>query len=169
MITITSNGRLFIDGKKSNFSIYEFVAPEIWNKWGVRSLRYVQEAIIRGSQLLRNATGLSVTICNYKWGGVYKDSGTRILESYIRMYGAKGREKYILTYSMHKFCGAADLKIGNLTSHEMADLVFKNEKELMAIGITRIENPDMTKGRTKDWLHIDAAQVGLNYIIKVNP
>lgn len=173
MITVKHNGRIYIDDEESNFFIYEFVAPEIWAKWGLSSLRYIQEAIIRGSQLLRDKTALPITICNYKQGGTYNDSGTRILESYQRMYASKSKEiqlaKYLATYSMHKFCGAGDLKIGKLTSHEMADIVFENEKELMEIGIKRIENPDKTKGKNRDWLHMDSALTGLDYIIKVNP
>lgn len=173
MITVSSNGRIYIDGIESNFFVYEFVAPEIWSKWGVSAIRYIQESIIIASQLLRDKTNLPVTICNYKQGGTYKDSGTRILESYIRMYSHKSYEiqlaKYLATYSMHKFCGADDLKIGKLTSHQMAEVVFENEKELMAIGITRIENPDKTKGKNRDWLHIDTAITGLDFILKVNP
>lgn len=170
MITIKTDGRIYIDEEKSNFYIFEFVAPEIYAKWGNRSLRYVQEAIIRGTQLLRTVTGLPTTVCNYKTGGAYKDSGTRILESYERMYGkTKGKGKYLATYSMHKFLGAADLKIGSLSSNEMAKFVFDNEKELMEIGIRRIENPDKTKGKVRSWLHIDTGNTGLDYIVKVNP
>jgi len=170
MITVKNNGKLFIDGKESNFYIHEFVAPEIWEKWGTRSLRYIQEAIIRGTQFLRTNSGLPVTVNNYKTGGTCKDSGTRTKESYERMYGkSKGQSKYLATYSMHKFCGATDLKIGSLTSHQMAALVEKYEKELMALGIRRIENPDKTKGKNRDWLHIDTGNTGLDYIVKVDP
>ena len=170
MITVKSNGRIYIDEIESNFFVYEFVAPEIWAKWGLSAIRYIQESIIRASQLLRDKTGLPITICNYKQGGTYKDSGTRILESYERMCGInEGLERYLATYSMHIFCGAGDLKIGDLTSHEMADVVFENEKELMEIGIRRIENPDKTKGKNRDWLHMDSAITGLPYILKVNP
>lgn len=171
MITVKNNAKIYIDSKESNFYAHEFVAPEIWEKWGTRSIRYIQESIIRGAQFLRNKAGVGVTICNYKFGGTYRDSGTRTLQSYERMYGGKtkGKAKYLATYSMHKFTGAADLKIGKLTSHQMAALVDKYEKELMEIGIRRIENPDKTKGRNRDWLHIDTANTGLDYIIKVNP
>lgn len=171
MITVKSGGRIYIDGSKSNFYIYEFVAPEVWSKWGIRSLRYIQEAIIRGSQLLRTKSGLSITINNYRASGTYRDSGTRTLESYQRMYSNKttGKAKYLKTYSMHKFCGAVDLKIGKLSSTEMAKILFENEKELMEIGIRRIENPDKTKGKNRDWLHIDTGSSGLDYIVKVNP
>ena len=170
MITVKSGGKIFIDNKESNFYVHEFVAPEIWEKWGIRSLRYIEEAIIRGTQLLRTESGLPVTVNNYLTGGTYKDSGTRTLQSYQRMYGgkAKGQSKYLATYSMHKFCGASDLKIGKLSSHQMAELVFKYENELMEIGIRRIENPDKTKGY-RDWLHIDTGNSGLDYIVKVNP
>lgn len=171
MITVKSGGKIFIDGKESNFYVHELVAPEIWNKWGTRSIRYIQEPIVRAAQFLREKAGVGITINNYKSGGTYRDSGTRTLESYQRMYGgkAKGQTKYLSTYSMHKFTGAADLKIGKMTSHQMAALVDKYEKELMEIGIKRIENPDKTKGRSRDWLHIDAATTGLDYIVRVNP
>lgn len=171
MITVKSGGKIFIDGKESNFYVHEFVAPEIWNKWGTRSIRYIQASVVKAAQFLRGKAGVGITINNYASGGAYKDSGTRTLESYGRMYGGptKGKSKYLSTYSMHKFCSASDLKIGSLTSHQMAALVDKYEKELMKIGICRIENPDKTKGKNRDWLHIDTATTGLEYIVKVNP
>lgn len=175
MITVGNNARIFIDGVQSNFYVYELVAPEIYTKWGVRAIRYVQESLIRGIQLLRTKTGLPTTVCNYKAGGVYKDSGTRIRESYDRMYGSKskGLKVYLTSYSMHKFCGAADLKIGKLTSHQMAAVVFENQAKLMEIGIRRIENPEKTQSKHgklgRDWLHIDTAITGLDYIVKVDP
>jgi len=170
MITVKSNGRIYIDGKKSNFFVYEFVAPEIYIKWGNRAIRYIEESIILAAQFLRTELGLPITICDYNGGGAYKDSGTRTKESYDRMYGTdKGLAKYLATYSMHKFCGAADLKIGTMSSHQMAEEVEDMESELMAIGIKRIENPDKTKGRNRDWLHMDTAITGLDYIVKVNP
>jgi len=170
MITIGNNARISIDGEQSNFLVYELVAPEIYLKWGVRAIRYVQEPLIRAAQFLRGETGLPITVCNYKAGGPYKDSGTRSLESYMRMCGAeKGVERYLDTYSMHKFCGALDLKIGDLSSHEMADLIRKYENILINMGIRRIENPEKTKGKVRDWLHMDTAITGLDYIVQVNP
>lgn len=173
MIKVDSTGRIFIDGEKSNFYVHEFVTPETFKKWGARSLRYIEEAVIRGAQVLRDASGLSITICDYNGGGPYRDSGTRILESYQRMYSSKSKEaqlqKYLKTYSMHKFGGAADLKIGKMTSHEMEKLVRDNEEELLRVGIRRIENPDKTKGKNRDWLHIDTGNTGKPYIVQVNP
>lgn len=171
MISVKSGGKIFIDGKESNFYVHEFVAPEIWAKWGTRSIRYIQASVVKAAQFLREKSGASITINNYEFGGTYRDSGTRTLESYQRMYGgkAKGQSRYLGTYSMHKFCGAVDLKIGKMSSHQMSDLVDKYEKELMNIGICRIENPDKTKGKSRGWLHIDTATTGLNYIIRVNP
>ncbi len=176
MNKITTKGaRIYINGKSSNFNIHEFVAPEIYEKWGnIQSLRYIDEAIILAAQFLRDKTGLGVTINDYAYGGQYRDSGTRSADSYGRMYGAsKGQDKYIMTYSMHKFCGAADLKIGSngeyMSSEEMAELVLDHEDELMDIGIRRIENPKFTVGKSKDWLHIDTGNSGSDIIIQVNP
>ena len=174
MITVDNNARIFINKVESNFFVYEFVAPEIWNKWGVSSIRYIQEPIILATQFLRTKTGLPITICDWKSGGTYKDSGTRVKESYDRMYGEEeGLNKYLATYSMHKFCGADDLKIGSLTSKEMADVVKENEKPLMEIGIKRIENPQKTQSKHgklgRDWLHMDTAITGLPFILQVDP
>lgn len=175
MITVGNNARIYIDGVKSNFYVHELVAPEIYTKWGIRAIRYVQEPLIRAVQFLRDKTGLPITVCSYKSGGTYRDSGTRCLESYIRMYGGKvkGLAKWLATYSMHRFAGALDLKIGKLTSFQMAKLIFKYSKELMAFGIRRIENPEKTQSKHgklgRDWLHMDTALTGLDYIVKVNP
>lgn len=174
-IIYTKDAQIYIDGKVSNFNIHEFVSPEIYEKWGnVQSLRYIDESIILAAQFIRDKTGLGVTINDYAFGGQYRDSGTRSIDSYIRMYGkAKGQDKYLMTYSMHKFCGAADLKIGSngnyMSSEDMAEFVLDNEAELMAIGIRRIENPKKTIGRSKDWLHIDTGNSASDFILQVNP
>jgi|TARA_Y100000310_G_scaffold311768_2_gene358361 hypothetical protein len=175
----TKGAMIYIDGKESNFDIHEFVCPEIYERWGNKqSLRYIDEAIILAAQYIRDKTGLGVTINDYAYGGQYRDSGTRSPESYGRMYGtSKGLDKYLITYSMHKFCAAADLKIGSkgnyMSSEDMAEFVLDNESDLMAIGIRRIENPKFTVSKHgkkgKDWLHIDTGNSASEFIIQVNP
>jgi len=173
MITLQGD-RIYIDGEKSNFNIHEFVAPEIYEKFGAKSLRYIQEPLIRAAQYIRDAANTMVTINDYHYSGTYRDSGTRTAESYARMYTpASGLDKYIMTYSMHKFTGAIDIKIGvkgaYWSSEDMAELVLDHEKDLMDIGIRRMENPQATKGKNRSWLHLDTGNSGTDYILQVNP
>lgn len=184
--------KIYIDGEESKFNIQEFVAPEIYTRWGAsQSLRYVNEWRIRAAQLIREKAKTSVTICNWSYGGTYKDSGSRTLESYIRMHSSgfekKGYEgdeiidkclqKYLNSWSKHKYFDADDYKIGvhnnYWSSEKMAELVLDHEKELMDIGVRRMENPEKTASRHgklgRDWLHLDGGSSQTDYILQVNP
>ena len=187
MITLQGD-RIYIDGEKSNFKIHEFVAPEIYEKWGsLQSLRYVYEPRIRAAQYIRDAANTSVVINDYKYGGTYKDSGSRTVNSYIRMLSRRYEKKgyqgeevidkclqaYLDSDSMHKYYAADDYKIGEKgsywSSEDMAELVLDHEKDLMDIGIRRMENPQATKGKNRSWLHLDTGNSGTDYILQVNP
>lgn len=173
-ITVRSDGKIFIDGKESNFFHHEFLPPELVAKYGIKSIRYIDDRIIIATQFVRTETGLSTTVNNYGFGGGYKDSGTRIVQSYQRMYGKdKGLFKYANTNSMHKYRSAGDLKVKGMSSFEMVDFVMDNQIKLMKIGIYRVENPKFTaskKGKLgRDWLHMDTGNEGNDHIRQVNP
>lgn len=140
-----------------NFYLDEFINPTTYQKWGKHSQRYIRPEVIRIAQLLRSYTGKSITINDWFVGGNYQESGLR---DFNTSTGA--------SYSAHKFGAGADLKIGDLTAYEMADIVIKNQDIFMQVGLTRIENPDFTKGN-RDWLHTDCLWTGENKIIIVKP
>ena len=141
-----------------NFYLDEFVQRETQERFGLNAQRYIRKEIVMATQFIRTMSGLPITINNWANGGAYKESGLR---DFNTSTGAK--------YSAHKFGAAADLKIGNLTSHEMVELLINYESDLLEYGICRYENPDATKGRRRDWLHIDALWTGKNELIMVNP
>ena len=142
-----------------NFYLDEFIDPTTYNKFGINSLRYIDENIIKAVQYLRTALDMPITVNNWATGGPYQESGLRNFETST---GAK--------YSAHKFGKAADLKIGKLTSYEMCNLVKKHEEELLKIGIKRMEAPEYTVGKNRSWLHLDTCyNGGLNEIILIKP
>ena len=140
-----------------NFELHEFINPTTYNKFGVNSLRYIRPEIIAIAQLFREIVGCPVTINNWKSGGSYSESGLR---DFNTSTGA--------SYSAHKFGAAIDVKTG-LTSHQMAAIVEKNWGAFKVVGLTRIEDPDYTEGKSKDWLHMDCLWTGKNELVIVRP
>lgn len=140
-----------------NFYLDEFIGPDTYRKFEAQSQRYIRKEMILAAQFIRTMSGLSITINNWSAGGSYKESGLR---DFNTTTGA--------SYSAHKFGAAIDLKIGNLTSFEMVELIKDYEQDLIDIGICRYENPKFTQGN-RDWLHIDSLWTGSNELIMVNP
>lgn len=143
-----------------SFFLDEFIDPVTYDRFGAKSQRYIDPNIIKAAQYLRSITGIPITINNWATGGAYKESGLRNFETST---GAK--------YSAHKFGRAADLKIGDLTSFDMWDLVKSHEETLLEdCGIRRVEDPEFTKGKHRSWLHCDTLyNGGLNEIILIKP
>lgn len=143
----------------NNFYLDEFINPVTYNKFGVKSQRYIRPELIKIAQCIRSYSGLSCEINNWATGGAYEESGLR---DFTTSTGAK--------YSAHKFGAAIDIKIGNLDSHEMAKIIIENYEDIFKpLGVTRIENPDFTKGKYRSWLHIDVLHTGSNELQIVNP
>lgn len=143
-----------------NFYLDEFIDPVTYDRFGAKSQRYIEPNIIKAAQYLRGITGLSITINNWATDGAYKESGLRNFETST---GAK--------YSAHKFGRAADLKIGDLSSFEMWELIKANTDVLMNdCGILRVEAPEFTMGKHRSWIHVDTLfNGGLNEIILIKP
>ena len=142
-----------------NFYLDEFINPTTYKKFCYKSQRYIRPELIKIAQCLRSYTGLPCTINNWFNGGSYEESGLRDFNT------SKGA-----SYSAHKFGAGIDIKIGNLSSHEMANIIIDNYKDIFQqLGVTRIENPDFTKGKTRDWLHIDTLFTGKEELEIVNP
>jgi hypothetical protein len=141
-----------------NFYLDEFIDPVTYNKFGYKSQRYIRQEVINIAQLLRDFTGLSITINNWATGGAYKESGLR---NFTTSTGA--------TYSAHKFGAAADLKIGQLNSFEMADIVIDNYEIFKGAGLTRIEDAKYTIGKSRSWLHFDVLWTGQDELQIIKP
>lgn len=129
-----------------NFYLDEFINPNTYNRFGLKSSRYIRKELIETAQLFRSITNSPITINNWLNGGSYSESGLR---DWRTPTGAK--------YSMHKFGQALDIKCGGLTSFQMFDVISDNWYMFYKLGIRRVEHPNYTKGKNRGWLHIDMA------------
>ena len=132
-----------------NFHIKEFVPKEIWQRWGKRSIWFVDPKIIKVAQALRNEFG--PMIIN---GGNYNQSGFRPMSTKI---GGK--------LSQHRFGRAIDCKFKDMTVQDVYSAILKNESHWMKKGITTLENINATPS----WLHVDCRNTGSSKILIVNP
>ena len=133
-----------------NFYLDEFINKTTYNKFGEKSQRYIRQELIQIAQTVRSFTDLPVTINNWIKGGSYNESGLR---DFTTSTGA--------LYSAHKFGAAMDLKIGSLTSEEMSQIIIDNYEDIFKpLGVTRIEDPTFTRGKNRDWLHVDTLFTG---------
>lgn len=94
----------------------------------------------------------AVTINNWKWGGLFTQSGFREADSKV------GSPK-----SMHKEGRAFDLKFKGITTKEAFDYLMENQERYPAI--KRVE--DLRDAPT--WLHVDSKDMERNsiYVFRV--
>lgn len=123
-----------------DFILQEFVDPETYKRFGDKSIWFIDPKIIDIAQLIRNLTHKPVTINNWEWGGVYKESGLRSLTTTT---GAK--------YSQHKYGRAIDIKVEGMSVQEVYNIIMQNIEIFRAVGLTTIEDID----KTPTWLHLD--------------
>jgi len=137
------------------FDIREYVPKEVWDKYGQRSVRFVDRALMDADlELLLDLQDhlgeeLSCTINNWLWGGTRTQSGLRV----------EGQRYYRPT-SLHATGRASD-KIfkyssgpnkGKLVPNKVVyDFILANQDVYWSLGIRRIE--DIRDAKT--WLHWD--------------
>ena len=132
-----------------NFHIKEFVPVEIFQRWGSRSIWFVDPKLIELVQVIRDKFG--PTTIN---GGSYNMSGFRPMTTSV---GGK--------LSQHRFGRAADLKFEDYSPQEVYRAILEDEAYWMGKGLTTLENISATP----TWLHVDIRPTGLNNILIVNP
>ena len=123
-----------------NFILQEFVGPEVYQKFGDKSMWFIDPKIIDIAQLVRNLTHRPVTINNWHNQGHYKESGLR---SMTTKTGAK--------YSQHKYGRAIDIKVDGMNVQEVYDVIMTNIDLFRAAGLTTIEDIE----KTPTWIHLD--------------
>ena len=119
----------------NNFVIQEVVDEATYNKYGVKSIWFMDDRIIQSVQTLRTALGVPLTINNWHRGGDREYSGLRPHDTTV---GA-GR-------SQHKFGRAIDTVSSKITAQEMRDYIMSNQDDFPFI--TTIEDK-------VGWLHMD--------------
>jgi len=133
-----------------NFSVQEVVPPDVYAARGDAAAQLMDIRIVNVAQWIRDQTGKSITINNWKSGGQYKESGLRNFETST---GAK--------WSQHKFGRALDLKVEGLNPEDVRQFIRDNWNVLKKIGLSCIEKD------TPSWVHIDCRYTGLETLLEV--
>lgn len=137
-----------------HFKIQELVPPSIYNFWGERSIYFLDNKMVKVLDFLRELTGKPITVNNWHEGGQRDEAGFRLPDT-----ATGGR------LSQHKFGRAADPKVEDMTPGEVYELIIKNEKQFMNLGLTTVEDIKYTP----TWIHFDTRWTGLNFIQVVKP
>jgi hypothetical protein len=137
-----------------NFRIEEFVPQIVFEKWGERSIWFVDPSVIIIAQFIRRRFNKPVTLNNWHANGLLQNRGFRTAETHV---GA--------AMSQHRFGRAADVSVTGINPHDLADDIRTNFAEYNAIGLTTIEDPN----HTPTWLHYDVRWTGLSKLLTVKP
>jgi len=150
-----------------NFRVEEFVPQKIFQKYGDKSVWFVDPKIIRIAQLLREYFDKSMTINNWHNGGSFNYRGFRDDSFYyqwdanLSAYKSKRKGKL----SQHRMGRAIDFNVSGLTSDEVRAEILKNESEWMELGVTTLEDG----AYAPTWCHLDIRNTGLDNIFIVKP
>ena len=97
-----------------HFAVHELVPQDVYNKWGDKSLMFLDDRILMNADTLRDRYG-RITINNWYWGGDRQWSGLRTEGC---SYGSQ--------YSQHRFGRALDHVFIEVTAEEVRQDVLKN-------------------------------------------
>jgi len=166
-------------------NIKRFVPKEVFAQYGEKSCWFVSDNIVKfvdGAEKLYlellkaeypDIESVELVINNWHEGGPFNYRGLRPYK-YIKSQ----IDKNIPTAEMSQHVGGSTnavdynvrvkLKSGKvffLDSNKAHDLVTKNEKAFMALGLTTLEDKSITKG----WTHADCRFTGLDHLLIVKP
>lgn len=126
------------------FDCREFVDQRTWGIRGVKSAELIDPKIVRICDLIREKTGVPVTVNNWHFAKpgetVYKASGYRAIW-----------EKVGGQLSQHRCGRAADVKVKGLMPLQVFQIIEENKAEFQAAGLTTMEDLKYTT----TWLHVD--------------
>lgn len=140
--------------EKDYFKTQEFVSKAVYEKYGEKSIWFIDPRIKKLANFTREFFGKSVTINNWLWGGQYDQSGFREPESTT---GA--------SMSQHRYCRGIDIKVAGMTPKAVHEAIMANEKAFIEAGLTTLEDI----ADTPFHVHMDIRWTGLNKILIVKP
>ena len=120
-----------------SFKIQELVDKATYEKWGDKSIWFLDPVMLNLIQYFRNTFG-PITINNWHIGGDRQWSGLRT-----------PRSPYYKQWSQHSFGRAADMLFSDVTPSEIDKYILDNEYDMKRMGLGGVE-----LGKT--WNHIDS-------------
>lgn len=129
------------------FDLREFVPPEIWGRYGEKSIWFVDPKVFAIASAYREFFGVPVIVNTWHNGGQLTYRGYRPPDTKI---GA--------TFSQHRFGRAFDCHFVGLTVQEAYKRICDNFAPFAAVGLTTLEDV----AHTPTWLHSDCRAVADN-------
>ncbi len=157
-----------------NFDIREFVSPEIWNRWGEKSIWFVNPWCYEFAQFVKEwlskeyGEEIVIEINTWSWGGNRKWSCHRTYQ-YIKDMINKGVKTATLSQHIggqaHAIDFLAKIKSNGayIPANDIREKILDNQELMMKHGLTTIES-----GRfARSWNHCDDRVHGGNEILIV--
>jgi len=136
------------------FEIVEFIPPVIWNKFGDKSIWFMDRRIFLLADFIRSRFGKPMTINNWNAGGTFSLRGFRPPDTTTG--GA---------LSQHKFGRAIDFNIEGSTPQEIYKDIVDNFDIYSKAGLTTVEDIAFTTG----WNHVDIRIHNENKLLIIKP
>lgn len=126
------------------FEAHEFVDRATYEKYGERSLMFMDQRIVWAVDQIREALDTGIIINDWKWGGNYEWSGLRTKES-----------PWYNPYSQHSFGRALDIKVKDMDAEEVREVLMNAQNPIAHITAIELDTPT--------WVHIDCRNVKPNH------
>ncbi len=139
-----------------NFDLKEYVDPNVFSRFGERSLWFIRPELIDLVQFMRDYFNTTILINTWSLGDTLK---TAYLNSGFRSHKCRVGA----LYSQHRFGNAADLKFPGKSIQAIREEIMREEQVFYDAGLRAIE-----KG-TEHWLHVDCRNTNQNHIFQFYP
>jgi len=159
-----------------NFDVREFVSPDTWNKWGLRSIWFVDPLVIEIAEFYKEffcnyygADSCIIQVNDWLFGGSKIGRGYRE----PKQYNTGQFNRNTNSESLHRQGKAFDCDIilnfggerKEVDYRAVHGIIKSHEFEFKRAGVTTIEHPDYAP----TWLHTDIRNTNLNHILIVKP
>lgn len=129
---------------KLYFKAYELVGPEVYAKYGEDSFQFMNIMMLETLLFIREELGLSITINDWHWGGIFSQRGHRANTQEI-VYDKTIHKRLYL--SGHPLGMAIDFNVKGMTARAVINWLVANADSLPHK--IRIEDDDVER------VHID--------------
>ena len=123
------------------FRIEELVPPAVFARRGSKAWQLIDPRLVKSIDAIkRRFPNGTMTINNWKWGGIREQSGLRTMDFYST--GEKMEE----SFSQHKYGRAIDCVFSRYSTEEVRQYIINNPGEFPYVKGIELGT---------DWLHID--------------
>lgn len=129
----------------NNFILQEFIDKETYQRWGNKSIWFIDPKLYIIAQALRVRYG-SIKINTWNTGNDRNWSGLRTIKS-----------PYYSSYSQHTFGRAIDMIFSNYNAQQIRDFIKEDEQYWFDLGVRGIEE-------NVSWIHLDVRNTNQNKI-----